>query len=206
MKPPPLAAFNLVTTASEFFFGSAGPELDVHVAAEADAVAKAPAKVDDVQPGFGLERVIGVHADLDKILEDAIHVAAAVIDHGQAVDVALIDQRLHARLEVLPPEYRREQHSFLVGHVSPDHHAVQEAARGLDLPAQDPKLNSCSRFTKRAITSGYMPIHSIAFSLPTMRQIISWLRTRSRRRETVNRSSTSRQMAADPWQNRRRRR
>src|SRR5512141_391822 len=62
-----------------------GPCQDVHIAAEGDPVSVLPPQLDDVQPGLGLERVIGVDPGLDEVAEDRPDVAAAVIDHGQPV-------------------------------------------------------------------------------------------------------------------------
>ena len=64
--------------AFELGFVAAGPGDDVHVAAEADAVAEAAAEVDDVHAGFGFERVVGVDVEVDEVFEDLVDVAAAV--------------------------------------------------------------------------------------------------------------------------------
>ena len=62
-----------------------------------DAVAVLPPQLDDVQPGLGLERIVGVDADLDEVVEDPPDVAAAVVDDRQAVGVALVHDGLDAR-------------------------------------------------------------------------------------------------------------
>ncbi len=91
------------------------------------------------RPGLGLERVVGVDPGLDEIAEDRPDVAAAVIDHGQAVGVALVDDGFDHGLVVFPPILRREEEVLAVGDVPPDDHPVEKAAGRLDLGLGDPQ-------------------------------------------------------------------
>ena len=101
---------------------------------------KAPPQVDRIQTGLVFQRIVSIDADLDKVLEDAIHIAAAMIDHRQTVAMALVDHGLDAGLEVLAPEAGREEHAFLVSHVAPDNDARQSALHGLDLCAENAQV------------------------------------------------------------------
>jgi len=69
----------------------------------------------------------------DKIAKNAPDVAAAVIDDRQVVRVTHVDDGLHDRFKVSAPIVRREKQVLAIGHVSPDDHAIQQAAGGLDL-------------------------------------------------------------------------
>src|SRR5581483_8930497 len=120
-----------------FFKRSVGPEQDIHVAAKTNAMPKLTSQLDDVQAGLGFERIVSVHADFGKILEDLTHVSATVVNHRQVVPVAFVDKGLNARLEVLPPEGGRKEHPLPVGHVAPDDDAVQHSLCGLDLRLQE---------------------------------------------------------------------
>ena len=70
--------------------------------------------------------------DLDVVLENRVDVAAAVIDHVQALAVAMIDDGLDPRLVVGPPVVGPHERALLVGHVAPDHEPVQPRPGGLD--------------------------------------------------------------------------
>ena len=117
----------------EFLLALVRPIQHIHVAAERDGVTNLPSEIHDVQPSLGLQGIVGVHANLDEIGQDALHIPTPVIDDGEPVRVTHIDDRLHAGLEHPAPIRWRKEQVLPVGHVPPDDHAVQQSIRGSDL-------------------------------------------------------------------------
>jgi hypothetical protein len=63
----------------------------------------------------------------------------------------------------------------LIGDVAPDHHAVEQAAGGLDLRPQDLQDEGVDAVDEAAqLGPDTSPIHSMTFSGPMMRHSISW--------------------------------
>src|SRR5450759_487916 len=56
-----------------------------------------------------------------------------MIDHRQILAVRFVNQRLQTRLVPAAPVAWREEQVFLVSDVAPDHDAVEQAVRSLDL-------------------------------------------------------------------------
>ncbi len=117
----------------EFLFAGAGPVDHIHVATEGHLVAILAPEIDDIHSGLGFKRIVGVQTDLDEILKDARDIAAAVIDDRQAMLVTDLDHSLETGLVPLAPIIGVEEQVLAVGHVPPDHHAVNQTVSRLDL-------------------------------------------------------------------------
>src|ERR1019366_9551127 len=130
----------------DLLFCSVRPKQHIHVSAETHAMAELAAKGNNVQARFGFQRIVGVNANLNEVPKNLAGIAAAMVDHRQAMLVALIDEGLDARLEVLPPKVGGEEHPVFVGDVAPHHHAVQHAARSRDLGFQDSERKRVDAF------------------------------------------------------------
>jgi hypothetical protein len=61
-----------------------------------------------------------------------IEVAAAMVDHGQAVGVTVLDHCLDPRFEVLAPAARGEEQTLAIGDVAPDHETIEAPGGGPD--------------------------------------------------------------------------
>ena len=69
------------------FLPAGRPVHNIHIAAETDRWPYLR-ELDDIQPSLGFQRIVGIQADIDKVLKDALDIAAAVIDDRQTVVMA----------------------------------------------------------------------------------------------------------------------
>ena len=97
------------------------------------------AQFHDIQTGFGFQRVVRVDADLDKVLEDTPHVAAAVVDDRQTGGMAGFHHGRQAGLVPFAPIVGMEEKVLAIGDIAPDDHAIDQAIGGLDLSLEHGK-------------------------------------------------------------------
>ncbi len=169
--PPPLAAFSFVKTSLRIVILVARfPDLNVAVAADAELMAVLPTQLNAIQARLGLQRIVAVDAHVDEILEDQLDIAAAVIDDRQVRGRGTPGPLPRPRAEVGPPVVGREEHRLPIGHVAPDHHAVQQSVGRLDLGFQAIQIELADAVDRLAHPLGVQsPIHIIVFSCPIIR-------------------------------------